>query len=149
MRDRASTAREILDRRLGAWRDLPPPPARGWIRAIREALGMSAGDLAARLEVTQQAISQMERAEADASSRLETLRRAAGALNCRLVYALVPDEPLETTVDRRAHALAASRLEQVRQTMSLEDQAVPAAEEDRLIEDLAAELKRSRRLWRL
>lgn len=142
-------ARQALDERLAAWRSLAPPPVRGWIRAIRESLGMSSADLAARLGTTRQAVSQMEKSEVDGSIRLETLRRAAVGLDCTLIYALVPNDSLERIVDRRAHQVAAGEAERVRQTMLLEDQLVDdSLDKQRLVDELAEELKNSRRLWR-
>jgi predicted DNA-binding mobile mystery protein A len=142
-------ARQALDERLTQWRGSSPPPVRGWIRAIREALGMSSSDLAARLGTTRQAVSQMERSEVDGSIRLETLRRAAEELDCTVVYALVPKSSLEEMVDRRAHQVAAGEAERVRHTMLLEDQLVDdSLDKDRLVDELAEDLKGSRRLWR-
>ena len=141
-------ARQALDDRLEALRALPPPPPRGWLRALREALGMSTADLGRRLGLTRQGVSYLERSEADGSISLDGLRRAAEALNCRLVYALVPEQSLEEIVDRRAHQVAERELGRVRHTMALEDQAVPAGDDDWLVERLADEIKQSRRLWR-
>jgi len=142
-------ARQVLDERLAGWRSFAPPPVRGWIRAIRESLGMSSTNLAARLGTTRQAVSQMERSEVDGSIRLETLRRAAGELDCTLVYALVPNDSLEEIVDRRAHQVAVEEAERVQQTMLLEDQLVDdSLDKQRLVDELADELKNSRRLWR-
>lgn len=142
-------ARITLDERLDRWRNLPPVPNRGWIRAIRDALGMTTGDLAVRLGVTRQAVASLERSEAEGSIRLDTLRRAAAALDCTIVYAVVPNESLEAVVDRRAKAIATRDLDRVRQTMLLEDQAVDDPDtNERTVLDLAGELKRSRRLWR-
>jgi predicted DNA-binding mobile mystery protein A len=148
MLETVTLARKALDKRLVAWRNLPPAPHRGWVRALREALGMSSADLASRLGVSRQAILQMERSEADGSIRLETLRRAAEAMDCRLVYALVPNEPLEETIDRRARMLAVEELSHARNTMALEDQAVETGDDEWLVDELADELKKSRRLWR-
>jgi predicted DNA-binding mobile mystery protein A len=144
-----SLARQALDERLSGWRGAPPPPVKGWIRAIRDSLGMSSADLAARLGTSRQAVSQMERSEADGSIRLETLRRAAEELDCTLVYALVPNGSLEAIVDRRAHEVAREGARRVRQTMLLEDQLVDdSIDEERLVDELAEELKASRHLWR-
>lgn len=109
---------------------------------------MSSADLASRLGTSRQAVLQMERSEADGSIRLDTLRRAAEALDCRLVYALVPNQSLEETVDRRAREVAAEELGRVRNTMALEDQAVDAGDDNWLVDELVDELKKSRRLWR-
>lgn len=142
-------AREMLDRRLAAWKQLPDAaPASGWLRALREALGMPRDELARRLSITKQGVGKLEASEADGSIQLETLRRAAEALDCSLVYALVPNGSLEETVDRRARQIALRDVERVRQTMLLEDQGGGAEDEERLVAELAREAKRSPSLWR-
>jgi predicted DNA-binding mobile mystery protein A len=89
-------SRELLDAHFDEWqhlRALARPP-RGWVRAVREALGMSAAALAARLGTTAGAVTRLEQSEASDRIRLETLRRAADALGCDLVYLLIPRSPL-------------------------------------------------------
>ena len=73
-----------LDAALSRWRsaDLPPRPPSGWIKAIREGLGMTATHLAGRLGVTTSTVTRLETSEADDTISLGTLRRAAGALGC-------------------------------------------------------------------
>jgi predicted DNA-binding mobile mystery protein A len=90
----------------------------------------------------------MERSEMDGAIRLDTLRRAAAALDCQLVYTLVPNEPLEAIVDRRAHVVAEREVDRTRHTMALEDQAATSADDNWLVERLADDIKHSRRLWR-
>jgi predicted DNA-binding mobile mystery protein A len=85
-------------------------PVRGWVRAVREALGMSEFELGARMGVTQQRVNQIQRAEVARSAQLATLGRAAEALNCELVYYLAPKEPLEDMVWRQAFAKAAEQV---------------------------------------
>src|SRR4051794_37115016 len=85
------------------------PPVKGWIRAVREALGMTAEQLAKRLGVTQPAVVATEQSEAQGTIQLATMRRVAEALDCTLVYALVPNRPLETTVRERARLFARRR----------------------------------------
>jgi predicted DNA-binding mobile mystery protein A len=141
--------RRLLDRRLLAWKGVPAAtPPRGWLRAIRETLGMPRSELARRLGVTGQAIASIEKSEADGSIRLETLRRAAEALDCTVVYALVPNSSLETIVDEQAHSIARRRVDRVQQTMLLEDQLGGVDDADHLVDELAEELKRSPALWR-
>jgi len=67
-------------------------PERGWIRAIRDALGINGPQLARRLGVSKQRISVLEKAEIEGGASLNSIRQAADALNCDLVYALVPRE---------------------------------------------------------
>src|SRR3984885_6411998 len=81
-----------LDRNLAPYRlarGMPRPP-RGWIRAMRQALGVSSGELARRLGTSRQLPLQMEKAEAEDRITLKSLRAMAHALDCELVYALVP-----------------------------------------------------------
>jgi predicted DNA-binding mobile mystery protein A len=81
-----------LDNSLAAFsaaRSLPRPP-QGWIRAIRQALGVSSGELGRILGVSRQLPLQFEKAEAEDTITLKSLRAVANALDCNLVYALAP-----------------------------------------------------------
>ena len=124
-------------------------PPKGWIRAVRDALGMTTAQFAKRLGVSQPRIIRLEKSEVDGTITLHTLQRAAEALGCRLVYTLVPQKPLAETVQERAAQIADQRSTVVEHTMRLEDQAVRdkrAARELRrqMIEDL---LHHPARLW--
>ena len=141
--------RSILDRRLSAWRDVPSAiPPRGWIRSIRETLGMPRAELARRVRVSGAAIANLERSEAAGSIRLDSLRRVAEALDCVLVYALVPNSSLEDTVDRRARIVAQRQVGQAQHSMLLEDQRGGDEEVEQLIERFAEQAKNSPALWR-
>src|SRR5271168_4978205 len=85
-------------------------PPKGWIRAIRDALGMTTAQLARRLGVSQPRIVELEKSEVTGSVTLKTLQRAAEALGCRLVYALVPEKPLAETVRERANHVAKGQI---------------------------------------
>jgi predicted DNA-binding mobile mystery protein A len=89
---------------------LGPVPPGGWIRAVRDALGMSTMELGVRLNVTRERVSQLERAEERRSIPLSTLDRVAAAMRCRVLYVLVPDDPLEQLVRRQALEQAAREL---------------------------------------
>jgi predicted DNA-binding mobile mystery protein A len=120
----AKRAREALDQRLGA---LGPasryaPPRAGWVRAIRDALGMTAADLAARMGVTGPAVRSLEKKEMDGGTRLSSLRRAAEAMDCTFVYAFIPNSTLQQTVERQAGTILEGQTRRVRQTMALEAQ---------------------------
>ena len=65
-------------------------PVHGWLRAVRNALGLSRESIAKKLKVTQAAVRDYERAEADEAITLATLRKVAGALDCDLVVGLIP-----------------------------------------------------------
>src|SRR5437870_2077492 len=84
-------------------------PVRGWIKAVREALGMTTAQLAKRLDVKQPTVVAMEQSEAKGTIELATLRRVAEALDCTLIYAFVPNKPLEAMVRERARLFARRR----------------------------------------
>ena len=137
---------------LAVWRAalLPPRPSNGWIRAIREALGMPAHTLAERLDMTDAGLRSLERAEAGDAITLGTLRRVAAALDCELQYALVPKAPLPELLAQRAHQVARQRVAPVAHSMALEDQTVPPELTARQVDLLAQDLLQGswRELWR-
>ena len=140
--ERAS-ARRQLDRRLNLLRDVSistQRPPRGWIKAIREALGMTTRQLAKRIGVVQSRAVDIEKAEVRGSITPDSLERAAHALDCELVYALVPQKPLETMVQDRARTLAKHRIKSARHTMALEDQSLNEADEREQVKLLAKKL---------
>lgn len=129
-------ARAQLDKRLNvlANPDALARPPRGWVKAIREALGMTADQLGQRMGVSRQRALELEESEARGAVTLESLGRAAQALECRLVYALVPRIPLDELVHERATKLARQQLRMTGHSMALENQSVDAAyEEEQLI----------------
>lgn len=128
--NRNATARRHLDARLNRSVTLASlqRPSKGWVKAIREALGMTTVQLARRLKIAQSSVVALERSEALGHIRLETLERAASALDCRLVYALVPNQPLEDQVNSRRRELTEKQLAAVEHTMALENQSVQDAE---------------------
>jgi len=121
-------------------------PSRGWIRAIREALGMSTAQLAKRLGVRQPSVVGLERSEEKGTIEVASLRRVAEALDCTLVYALVPNQPLEATVRARALSLLRRRRQPIEHSMLLEDQDVAEPVSDRQVEDMIRETS-PRRFW--
>src|SRR5687768_10608038 len=145
------TASEQLDKRLSGLRPLARAarPSRGWVRAIREALGMTTAQLGKRMDVQQPRIVELENAESSGNITMQSLERAAEALGCRLVYALVPHKPLTETLEERALQAARRQLSLVEQSMRLEAQGVDDERQrkrtlKRLADDL---LKRPARLW--
>lgn len=124
-------------------------PSKGWIRAIRDALGMTSAQLAQRLDVSQPRVIALEKAEANGTVTLNTLQQAAEALGCRLVYALVPEKSLERTVRERVDQVAKQKLAAVQQTMRLEDQSVSSKRANEDVRRQFADVLRSHpaRLW--
>ena len=146
----ASQARRELDRKFKTF-DLAPlrsRPHRGWIRALRTALGMSQDALGARLSVTGAAVAQLERAEITGGITVAKLSSVAAALDCTLLYVLVPNSSLEDTVMRQARLVAASQLGYVATTMWLEDQAIGDEQRREQLEARAHEIAAGAALWR-
>jgi len=115
-------------------------PDAGWIRAIREASGMSIRQLAERMGISKTTVAALERSEAAGTIKLSSLRAVGDALGSDLVYALVPRRSLEDAVRQRARLVAERVVGQVSQSMELEDQGIPAAERKRQVSELAEEL---------
>lgn len=147
MKSQRAVARNRLDARLARVPDLARPN-KGWIRALRDALGMSSADLARRMGVSQQRVPAIERGEQDMTIKLDTLIRAADALGCELVYALVPRTSLDDMVANQARQRATGVLRRVTQHARLEDQQPTDADLTEQIEELAAEFAERRGLWR-
>jgi len=129
-------ARKHLDHKLEPVRGmlaLLTPPSTGWLRAIRHALGMSSAQLADRMGISQSGVVRLELSEKRGTISVNTLRKAAEALDCTVVYALVPNKALESVVFDRANDIAARLLARVNHSMLLESQGV---DEDVLREEL-------------
>lgn len=145
----SARARDLIDRNVATSEEFHRvrTPARGWIRTIRDALGMTQAQLASRLGINQKSVHAMEVAEAEGGIRLGTLSRAADALGCDLVYVLLPRRPLQEVVEDRAREIASRQLDAVEQTMLLEDQATPRSDArlESLIQGLIAQ---GSALWR-
>ena len=118
-------ARLRLDERLAPFRDpslTHGAPKTGWVGAIRKALGMTREQLGRRLGVTAASVADVERSETLDRIQLNTLRRAAAALDCELVYALVPRQPLCEIVEARRNSLAEAAYRRTAHSMALENQ---------------------------
>ena len=125
-----------LDRTLQDMRTSPPRPTSGWISSVREALGITLDQIGKQIGSSRQAVQQLERAEATDRITLGALRRAAEAMGCELVYALVPKSGTFAELSERpVRDRAARDVKSVMHTMMLEDQKPENA--DQLIEDEA------------
>lgn len=124
-------------------------PQKGWVRAIRDALGISTRQLGDRLGVNKSRITRIEQDEVGGSVTLKTMRRVADALDCVLVYGFVPRKTLEDILRSQAMQVAKKRMSRVAHTMSLEDQGLSAGEQKKAFETAVDELIRTRpkSLW--
>jgi predicted DNA-binding mobile mystery protein A len=139
-----------LDEQLAPWRALPYlRPRAGWLRAIREALGMTVRQFAKAVGVAPSTAQAAERAEAKGDITLSTLTRYAEALGCEVRYTLVPKKPLQEVLEARAEAIARAEVTAVHHSMALEEQATSKQQVEQQIAELRHKLlggPRSR-LW--
>src|SRR5258708_37240668 len=123
--------------------------AGGWIRALRQGLGIYAAALGSRMRLAQQSLNQLEKNERAGAITLASLRRAAEAFDAELFYAIIPRKPLRQTIAERAKEVARKRVAPVADSMQLEAQGLGDNELQERITELALELERSpRELWR-
>jgi predicted DNA-binding mobile mystery protein A len=135
-----------LERALQAFiatKDSPRPP-KGWLRAIRETTGITVREVAARLGKAPSLAANLEKSEAEYRITLGSLRDAADALGCQLVYALVPKSgSVQQLAEERVRTKAAENVRSVEHSMALEDQAVGGIE-DKIEEETRRILQQKR-----
>jgi len=142
MKRKTELIRKQLDetlRRFGPLRD-SSPPVKGWIRAVRDALGMNGRQLANRLGEHRSRTEQIEKQELTGSLTFKTIRRVAEALDCVFVYGLVPRTSLEETIRSRAKQLASKRLDRAAHTMGLESQALGKNENNEILSNMIEDI---------
>jgi predicted DNA-binding mobile mystery protein A len=116
-------------------------PQRGWLRAIREALGISQQEVATAAKVRRESLIGFEKAEAGDRITLRNLRRIADTMGCELIYAIVPKSgSIEELAEQRTQSQATKRVLSVERTMALENQAPGGVKE--LIDE---EIKRTKK----
>ena len=128
---------------------LPKRPVTGWVQAIRLALGMTTRQLAAKMGIGQSTLVALEKSEAEDRITLQSLQKAANALDCDLAYVLIPRTGLRQRVEQQAELIAHERVARVLHTMRLEDQAPTNQVERTQVEKVKATLLDSnwRQLW--
>ena len=142
MKNRKKLVRKQLDKTLLEFRPILgiSIPQKGWIRAIRDSLGMSGRQLADRLGITRQRVSEIERDELTDSITIKSMRKVADCLDCVFVYAFVPQTSLEHTVHNRAKQVAEERIKRASQSMLLEGQALKEDDELDALNDMIEEM---------
>lgn len=118
----------------------------GWIEFLRRALGMSLRDIARHTGLSLATIAKMEKREQEGAITIASLRKIAEAVDCDVIYALVPRRPVEEILRDRARAKARSLIQAADVHMSLEDQQVSRSLERR-IEELAEQLIADGKVW--
>ena len=137
---------KALDKKLNAVKTLVPviPLRQSWIKTLREALGMTALQLANRIGITQARVARMEANEQNL--KLSTLAKVAQSMDCTFIPLFVPNKSLEETVRLQAQKKAKQMLESVNQNMALENQ---LADSEDILSDITEELlsKNTKRIW--
>jgi predicted DNA-binding mobile mystery protein A len=139
--------RKQLDARLTNLPSLEPPRG-GWVRTIRDSLGMTMKQMGARLGISAPAVSDIEQREVSETISIGRLRQAAGALDCELKFVLVPRQSLEATMRTQAARKAREERNSLMHTMHLEAQSEGVAQvldEGKAIDRWLSE--RIARLW--
>jgi predicted DNA-binding mobile mystery protein A len=123
------------------------PLPKGWLHAVRTALGIPLRFVATRLHVTPPAVMALEHREASGAITLKSLAKAADAIGCDVVYAIVPRAgSFRELLKQRAHLKAADLVQRVDHSMSLEDQATGKLKQR--VAEAATEMSADpRRLW--
>ena len=141
-------AAKQLDKQLKSLKEVKVPSG-GWIKTIRETLGMNIRQLAERTAVSSERIIKIESDELEEKLTMATLQKIATAMNCRFVYALVPDEDLCKIIEREARRKATMQLNRISHTMTLEDQKTHDKELKEQVDILTEEYLRSniKKVW--
>lgn len=133
--------RQQIDSKLMQMKELGQLKAdSGWIKLIREALGMTTTQLGKRAGIDQSRITRLEKAETEGDLKLSSLKKMAEGLDMQFVYAFVPKTSLETMVQEQAMKIALKRMQKVSHTMKLEDQELSETEKAKVLEDLVQKI---------
>lgn len=142
--------RERLDEKLVFLKSFADfQPQQGWIKTIREVLGMSTSQLAKKVGIHQSRISRLENAEKTGHLKLTSLQKIAESLNMKFVYGFVPKETMESMLKDQVKYVALKRLNILESTMSLEKQVLSEDEKKKVLNDMVEKIliDNSAHLW--
>jgi predicted DNA-binding mobile mystery protein A len=136
--------RSIVDNAAASLTGLKTPPE-GWLRTVRNALGMSGAEVAKKMSVTRARVTQAEHAELTGGVTLKSMQATAEAMGCRFVYAIIPSSGrIEDIIMAQARKKATAIVGTASKHMALENQALPedknAQEVERLTREIAREM---------
>jgi predicted DNA-binding mobile mystery protein A len=98
-------------------------PSLGWIKALRTGLNMTLEQLGNKLNISKQAVLDIEKRELKGALSLKSLNEIADAMEMELVYCFVPkNDSLESLIDKKAMELATKIVMRTSQQMKLEGQ---------------------------
>jgi len=132
--------REKVNQAVKQFGGATQPVSEGWLRTVRKALGMSGPQLAKRLGVTKWQVSKTEKGEVAGSVTLKSMNNMAHAMNCRFVYAVIPEKEIEQVIKEQAIKKAKGRVKAASTHMALEAQALNKEKLNAEIERIASEI---------
>lgn len=142
---------EQMDKKLDLYKSISlyDKPLKGWINAIRKAIGMTGSQLGKRVGVSAQRLYDIEKGEQDSTLTLKAIQQVANAMNCDFVYAIVPKTSLKRMVEEQARKVTEKDIASTSSTMTLEAQGLSKKELEKILEETADELVKTRpsRLW--
>ena len=125
-------------------------PPIGWIKAIRNGIGMSMEQLGKKLSITKQGVMDMEKREKEGAITIKSMQEIAKAIDMQFVYGFVPnDGSLNQMIETRALEMATKIVERTATTMKLEDQVNSKERIENAIKERATEIinKTPKILW--
>jgi len=125
-------------------------PPTGWIKAIRNGIGMSMEQLGKKLSITKQGVMDIEKREKEGAITIKSMQEIAKAMDTQFVYGFIPKAgSLEQMIETRALEIAAKIVERTSTTMKLEDQANSKERIEKAIKERASEIinKTPKILW--
>lgn len=125
-------------------------PPIGWIKAIRNGIGMSMEQLGKKLSITKQGVMDIEKREKEGAITIKSMQEIAKAIDMQFVYGFVPDAgSLDQMIEMRALEIAKTIVQRTSTTMKLEDQVNSKERIEKAIKERAAEIinKTPKILW--
>ena len=125
-------------------------PPIGWIKAIRNGIGMSMEQLGKKLSITKQGVMDIEKREKEGAITIKSMQEIAKAIDMQFIYGFVPDAgSLDQMIETRALEIATKIVHRTSTTMKLEDQVNSKERIEKAIKERAAEIinKTPKILW--
>ena len=125
-------------------------PPIGWIKAIRNGIGMSMEQLGKKLSITKQGVMDIEKREKEGAITIKSMQEIAKAMDTKFVYGFVPNAgSLEKMIETRALEIAKTIVQRTSTTMKLEDQVNSKERIEKAIKERATEIinKTPKILW--
>lgn len=130
-KDKQQNIKNEIEQKILPWRSpaQQETPKDGWLKSIRISLGMTSRQLAAKMGLDHAGLVRLEEREVKGTASLDSISKAAKAMNCRLVYAIIPEEKYQTLEaiieeQNRQKAVAVDPADQLQQQRMVTQQKV-------------------------